>query len=111
MEQVLYANPFTRIVLSDKSKSVFISEKNPRPNIISYLLFPCNSSTWKSRVVTFVASNSGITIYVLILWFFLKSPRWVIQWTGVVVLLHNYYVSAPNIIEDIAPESSRILSD
>ena len=34
-----------------------------RPRIISYLWFPLDSSVWKFRVIIFVASNLGSTIF------------------------------------------------
>ena len=62
----LYAPTFNQIILSEKHKSICNLDNIRRPRIISYLLFPCESSTWKFHVIPFVTSISGITIYTLL---------------------------------------------
>ena len=53
---------FPLIVLMEKNKPIFSLYNISRPSIILYLLFPCNSYTWKFHVTNFVVSDSGSTI-------------------------------------------------
>ena len=70
----------------------------------------CQSSTWRFHVILFVASNSGKTNSPWVLWVVRKSPHWVIHLTKWVFLWQNLVVCFPSTIEEVEPESSRILS-
>ena len=63
------------------------------------------------KSIFFVSYNSGSTISTLLLYVVWKSPPCVIHLTGLVVFFHNLCVFFPSTIEELAPQSSRILSD
>ena len=59
----------------------------------------------------FFTSSSGKTVYTLVVKFVLKSHPCVLQQTSLVFFLSSFCVCLPSIIEDLAPESSKILGE
>ena len=84
--------PFPLIVLSDKHRYICNSGNISRPIIISYLIFPCKSYTWKFHAIFFVFSSSGSKKSTLLWCFASNCPPWVFQWTGVAFFLRIFCV-------------------
>ena len=106
-----YVTLFTLTVLWKTHKSMFSLKIMSHPRIISYLWWPWEPSTWKFQITFFVTSSTGKTVYALVVKLVLKSTSCVLQKTSLVLFLSSFCVCLPSIIEDLAPESSKILGE